>query len=178
MWNINWIVYPIGGILCGIVGTIFNKEKSLYKGNMARRGILSHKLRKFFRKANLASNASGAPNCPFHKSGKQGIWRAICENLPLRSGFSGLLRLPPQSPNTQNSSAATPRPGADVGRSFSFKYYSKEVKNKNELVLIVLVKKVYHRTGKSARGSDEILLLNFRRKSLQIIYLQEDANMV
>ena len=46
---------------------------------MARRGILSHKLRKFFRKANLASNASGAPNCPFHKSGKQGIWRAICE---------------------------------------------------------------------------------------------------
>ena len=47
---------------------------------MARRGILSHKLRKFFRKANLASNASGAPNCPFHKSGKQGIWHAICEN--------------------------------------------------------------------------------------------------
>ena len=46
---------------------------------MARRGILSHKLRKIFRKANLASNASGAPNCPFHKSGKQGIWRAICE---------------------------------------------------------------------------------------------------
>ena len=47
---------------------------------MARRGILSHKMRNFFRKANLASNASGAPNCPFHKSGKQGIWRAICEN--------------------------------------------------------------------------------------------------
>ena len=106
---------------------------------MTRRGILSHKLRKFFRKANLASNASGAPNCPFHKSGKQGIWRALCKNLPLCSGFSGLLRLPPQSPNTQNSSAATPRPGADVRRSFSFKYYNKEVKNKNELVLIVLV---------------------------------------
>ena len=46
---------------------------------MIRRGILSHKLRSFFRKANLASNASGAPNCPFHKSGKQGIWRAICK---------------------------------------------------------------------------------------------------
>lgn len=27
MWNINWIVYPIGGIMCGIVGTIFNKEQ-------------------------------------------------------------------------------------------------------------------------------------------------------
>lgn len=26
MWNINWIVYPIGGIMCGIVGTIFDKE--------------------------------------------------------------------------------------------------------------------------------------------------------
>ena len=23
MWNISWIVFPIGGILCGIVGTIF-----------------------------------------------------------------------------------------------------------------------------------------------------------
>ena len=88
---------------------------------MARRGILSHKLRKFFRKANLASNASGAPNCPFHKSGKQGIWRAICENLPLRSGFSGLLRLPPRSPNTQNSSAAAPRPGATLGKNVSIK---------------------------------------------------------
>ena len=95
---------------------------------MARRGILSHKLRKFFRKANLASNASGAPNCPFHKSGKQGIWRAICENLPLRSGFSGLLRLPPQSPNTQNSSAATPLPGADAREIFSKMYGSKESK--------------------------------------------------
>jgi len=62
-----------------IRGNFFNKEKSLYKGNMRHRAILSHKLRKFFRKANLASNASGAPNCPFHKSGKQGIWRAICE---------------------------------------------------------------------------------------------------
>ena len=91
---------------------------------MARRGILSHKLRKFFRKAKLASRAYGAP---------------FANNPTLRSGFSGLLRLPPQSPNTQNSSAATPRPGADVRRSFSFKYYSKKVKNKNELVLIVLV---------------------------------------
>lgn len=27
MWKINWIVYPIGGIMCGIVGTIFNKEQ-------------------------------------------------------------------------------------------------------------------------------------------------------
>ena len=27
MWYINWIVYPIGGIMCGIVGTIFNKEQ-------------------------------------------------------------------------------------------------------------------------------------------------------
>ena len=26
MWYINWIVYPIGGILCGIVGTIFQKD--------------------------------------------------------------------------------------------------------------------------------------------------------
>ena len=93
---------------------------------MARRGILSHKMRKFFRKANLASNASGAPNCPFHKRGKQGIWRAICENLPLRSGFSGLLRLPPQSPNTQNSSAATPRSGAYVKKIFSIKYCNKK----------------------------------------------------
>ena len=94
-------------------------------------GILSHKLKRFFRKANLASNASGAPNCPFHKSGKQGIWRAICENLPLRSGFSGLLRLPPQSPNTQNSSAATPRPGAYVKKIFSIKYCGKEGKSEN-----------------------------------------------
>ena len=27
MWYINWIVYPIGGIMCGIVGTIFNREQ-------------------------------------------------------------------------------------------------------------------------------------------------------
>lgn len=27
MWKINWIVYPIGSIMCGIVGTIFNKEQ-------------------------------------------------------------------------------------------------------------------------------------------------------
>ena len=104
-------------------------ERSFYMGNMVCSGILSHKLKRFFRKANLASNASGAPNCPFHKSGKQGIWRAICENLPLCSGFSGLLRLPPQSPNTQNSSAATPRPGADVRKTFSIKYCRKEYEN-------------------------------------------------
>ena len=80
---------------------------------MARRGILSHKLRKNFRKANLASNASGAP---------------FAKNPPLRSGFSGLLRLPPQSPNTQNSSAATPLPGADAREIFSKMYGSKESK--------------------------------------------------
>ena len=111
---------------------------------MARRGILSHKLRKFFRKANLASNASGAPNCPFHKSGKQGIWRAICENLPLRSGFSGLLRLPPQSPNTQNSSAATPRPGADVRKIFSIKYRNKESEKQKWRICFLKRKKQNH----------------------------------
>ncbi len=26
-WDINWIVYPVGGILCGIVGTIFGKDE-------------------------------------------------------------------------------------------------------------------------------------------------------
>lgn len=26
MWYINWMVYPIGGILCGIIGIIFRKE--------------------------------------------------------------------------------------------------------------------------------------------------------
>ncbi len=26
IWYINWIVYPIGGILCGIVGTILKKD--------------------------------------------------------------------------------------------------------------------------------------------------------
>ena len=78
---------------------------------MARRGILSHKLRKFFRKAKLASRAYGAP---------------FAKNPTLRPGFSGLLRLPPQSPNTQNSSAATPRPGADVRKNLSIKYSSKE----------------------------------------------------
>ncbi len=26
MWHINWIVYPIAGILCGIVGTILKKD--------------------------------------------------------------------------------------------------------------------------------------------------------
>ncbi|MBO4293002.1 MAG: helix-turn-helix transcriptional regulator [Clostridia bacterium] len=26
IWYINWIVYPIGGILCGIIATIFKKE--------------------------------------------------------------------------------------------------------------------------------------------------------
>ena len=27
MWNISWIVFPIGGILCGIVGTIFGSKE-------------------------------------------------------------------------------------------------------------------------------------------------------
>ena len=45
----------------------------------------------------VASRAYGAP---------------FAKNPPLRSGFSGLLRLLPQSLNTQNSSAATPRAGA------------------------------------------------------------------
>lgn len=27
MWHINWVVYPVGGILCGIVGIIFKKDK-------------------------------------------------------------------------------------------------------------------------------------------------------
>lgn len=26
LWKINWVVFPIGGILCGIVSTIFEKE--------------------------------------------------------------------------------------------------------------------------------------------------------
>ena len=65
---------------------------------MARRGILSHKLRKFFRKANLASNASGAPNCPFHKSGKQGIWRAICEKSSVTLRFFWLVEAPAPIP--------------------------------------------------------------------------------
>ena len=26
MWYINWVVYPVGGILCGIVGTILKKD--------------------------------------------------------------------------------------------------------------------------------------------------------
>ena len=65
---------------------------------MARRGILSHKLRKFFRKANLASNASGAPNCPFHKSGKQGIWRAICEKSSAALRLSWLVEAPAPIP--------------------------------------------------------------------------------
>ena len=26
MWNINWIVFPIGGILCGIVGIVLKKD--------------------------------------------------------------------------------------------------------------------------------------------------------
>ena len=45
----------------------------------------------------VASRAYGAP---------------FAKNPPLHSGFSDLLGLPPQSPNTQNSSAATPRAGA------------------------------------------------------------------
>jgi len=59
----------------------------------------------------VASRAYGAP---------------FAKNLPLHSGFSGLLRLPPQSPNTQNSSAATPRSGADVRKIFSIKCRNKE----------------------------------------------------
>lgn len=27
MWYINWVVYPVSGILCGIVGTIFKKDE-------------------------------------------------------------------------------------------------------------------------------------------------------
>lgn len=27
MWEINWIVFPIGGMMCGIVSTILNKEE-------------------------------------------------------------------------------------------------------------------------------------------------------
>ena len=27
LWHICWIVFPVGGILCGIVGTIFGKDK-------------------------------------------------------------------------------------------------------------------------------------------------------
>jgi len=72
-------------------GGDFNKEKPLYKGNMTRRGILSHKL----------------------------------------SGFSGLLRLPPQSTNTQNSSAATPRPGADVRKNAHLCTVAMRAKNEN-----------------------------------------------
>ena len=26
MWYINWVVYPVGGILCGIIATIFKKD--------------------------------------------------------------------------------------------------------------------------------------------------------
>ena len=66
----------------------------------------------------VASRAYGAP---------------FAKNLPLRSGFSGLLRLPPQSPNTQNSSAATPLPGADAREIFSKMYGSKESKKKLEM---------------------------------------------
>ena len=91
-------------------------ERSFYMGNMVCSGILSHKLKRFFRKANLASRAYGAP---------------FAKNPPRHSGFSGLLRLPPQSPNTQNSSAATPRPGAYVKKIFSIKYCGKEGKSEN-----------------------------------------------
>ena len=62
---------------------------------MVHRGILSHKLRKFFRKVNLASNASGAPNCPFHKSGKQGIWRTICEKSSVTLRLFWLVEVKP-----------------------------------------------------------------------------------
>ena len=62
----------------------------------------------------VASRAYGAP---------------FAKKLPLRSGFSGLLRLLPQSPYTQNSSAATPRSGAYVRKIFSIKYCRKECEN-------------------------------------------------
>ena len=98
---------------------------------MARRGILSHKLRKNFERqiwqamqvarqialsTKVASRAYGAP---------------FAKNPTLRSGFSDLLRLPPQSPNTQNSSAATPRPGAFFCKNLSIRYCSKESKKRN-----------------------------------------------
>mgnify|MGYP006351974889 CR=1 FL=1 len=88
---------------------------------MARRGILSHKLRKFFERqiwqamqvarqialsTKVASRAYGAP---------------FAKNPPLRSGFSDLLGFTPQSQNTQNSSAAAPRPGATLGKNVSIK---------------------------------------------------------
>ena len=28
MWYINWVVYPVSGILCGIAGTVFRKENT------------------------------------------------------------------------------------------------------------------------------------------------------
>lgn len=65
----------------------------------------------------VASRAYGAP---------------FAKNPPLHSGFSGLLGFPPQSPNTQNSSAATPRPGANFAKILSFMYCSNEGKNRNE----------------------------------------------
>ena len=71
----------------------------------------------------VASRAYGAP---------------FAKNLPLHSGFSGLLRFPHQSPNTQNSSAATPRSGATLGETSHLSTIVKRSKNKNELVLIVL----------------------------------------
>ena len=62
----------------------------------------------------VASRAYGAP---------------FAKKLPLRFGFSGLLRLLTQSPYTQNSSAATPRSGAYVRKIFSIKYCRKEGEN-------------------------------------------------
>jgi len=61
----------------------------------------------------VASRAYGAP---------------FAKTLPLCSGFSDLLGFTPQSPNTQNSSAATPLPGADAREIFSKMYGSKESK--------------------------------------------------
>ena len=73
----------------------------------------------------VASRAYGAP---------------FAKNPPRHSGFSGLLRLPPQSPNTQNSSAATPRSGADFEK-LSFMYYSNDGKNGNEELCFLESKK-------------------------------------
>jgi len=65
----------------------------------------------------IASRACGAP---------------LAKNPPLRSGFSGLLGFIPQSPNTQNSSAATPRSGADFEKTSQQGTVAMMVKNGNE----------------------------------------------
>lgn len=65
----------------------------------------------------------------------------FAKNPPQCSGFSGLLRLPPQSPNTQNSSAATPRSGADVRKIFSIKCRNKESEKQKWRICILKRKK-------------------------------------